>query len=48
MQNIDSAPLWLSMDWGGPEMDDDGWGLPQIRVDIGTKWDLEGFYAVKG
>lgn len=48
MKNLASAPVWLTIDWSGPEVDEDGLGEPQVRLDIGSKWDLEEFCAVKG
>ncbi len=40
--------MWITQDWGGPEMDTDGYGTPQIVADLGTKYDLDAFYALKG
>jgi hypothetical protein len=48
IKNLKSAPVWLTIDWGGDEIENDGRGNPEIRVDVGTKWDLDSFYSVKG
>lgn len=48
MRNLSTAPPYVTLDWKGPEMDQDNLGVPQIRMDIGIKYELNSPFALKG